>query len=133
MSYPSDLKDEQWAKIEGFFDNGNQAVHSKRLLMDAVLYLTKTGCQWRQLPKDFPPWPTVESFFRRAKEKGIWEKILKTLVKQERKRHKRKAGPSYGVVDSQSVKTTGPSTDRGIDGGKKNKGQKTTYRNRYTR
>lgn len=63
MSYPSGLKDEQWAKIEGFFDNGNQSLHSKRLLVNAVLYLTQTGCQWRQLPIDFPPWPTVESFF----------------------------------------------------------------------
>ena len=133
MSYPSDLKDVQWEKIEGIFDNGNRSLHSKRLLVNAVLYLTKTGCQWRQLPKDFPPWPTVQSFFRRAKEKGVWENILKTLVKQERKRQNRKSNPTYGVIDSQSVKTTGPSTQRGFDGGKKNKGSKATYRNRYTR
>jgi putative transposase len=116
LSYPSNLKDAQWGKIEGFFYNGNRSLHSKRLLVDAVLYLAKTGCQWRQLPKDFPPWPTVQSFFRRAKAKGIWENILKTLVKQERKRNNRKSNPTYGVVDSQSVKTTGPSIDRGIDG-----------------
>ncbi len=103
------------------------------MLVDAVLYLTKTGCRLRQLPKDFPPWPTVQSFFRRAKEKEIWETILKALVKQERKRYNRKQNPTYGVIDSQSVKTTGPSADKGIDGGKKNKGSKATYRNRYTR
>jgi transposase len=133
MSYPSSLKDEQWAKISTFFEIGNQAVHDKRDLTNAVLYLTKTGCQWRQMPKDFPPWPTVQSFFRRAKEKGLWEKILKALVEEERERRGRKPGPTYGVVDSQSVKTTGPSTNRGIDGGKKNKRSKTAYCNGHTR
>lgn len=129
MKYPSSLKDAQWAKINHFFENGNRAVHDKRDLVDAVLYLTKTGCQWRQMPSDFPPWPTVQSFFRRAKEKGVWGKILQALVERERERCGRKPGPTYGVVDSQSVKTTGPSTNRGIDGGKKNKGSKTTHRN----
>lgn len=133
MSYPSSLKDDQWAKISNLFEIGNRAIHNKRDLVNAVLYLTKTGCQWRQIPKDFPPWPTVQSFFRRAKEKGIWEKMLKVLVEQERKRRGRKTTPTYGIVDSQSVKTTGPSTSRGIDGGKKNKRSKTTYCNRYTR
>lgn len=133
MKYPSSLKDEQWDKISDFFENGNQSVHSKRDLVDAVLYLTKTGCQWRQMPSNFPPWPTVQSFFRRAKEKGIWEKILKALVEQERERRGRKSGPTYGVVDSQSVKTISASTDRGIDGGKKNKGSKATHRNGYSR
>ena len=127
MSYPSSLKDKQWAKISHFFENGNRAKHSKRSLVDAVLYLTKTGCQWRQMPKDFPPWPTVQSFFRRAKEKGVWERILKVLVEQERKRIGRDPGPTYGVIDSQSVKTTGPSISRGIDGGKKNKRSKKTH------
>lgn len=133
MSYPSNLKDAQWIRISHFFKKGNRAVHNKRDLVNAVLYLAKTGCQWRQMPNDFPPWPTVQSFFRRAKEKGIWEKILKTLVKHERKQCGRNPYPTYGIVDSQSVKTTGPSTNRGIDGGKKNKGPKTAYRNRHAR
>ena len=133
MSYPSNLNDEQWARISHFFEIGNRALHEKRVLTNAVLYLTKTGCQWRQMPNDFPPWPTVQSFFRRAVQKGLWEKIMKTLVEEERERRGRKPTPSYSVVDSQSVKTTGPSIDRGIDGGKKNKRSKKTYCDGYAR
>jgi transposase len=129
MSYPSNLTDNQWSKISHFFPRGNQAIHDKRILVDAVRYLTKTGCQWRQLPTNFPPWPTVHSFFRRAKQRGIWEKILKLLVSQARDNAGRNTEPTYAIVDSQSVKTTGASEQRGIDGGKKNKRAKAPYRN----
>ena len=132
MNYPSDLTDEQWARIGHFFPSGNQAIHEKRELVNAVRYLTKTGCQWRLLPINFPHWSTVHSFFRRAKEKGIWEAILKLLVEQERKKSGRSVDPTYAIIDSQSVKTTGPSAERGIDGGKKNKRTQASYSHRYT-
>lgn len=123
MSYPSDLTDIEWVLIEGFFkfgEYGNRSIHEKRLLVNAVRYLTKTGCQWRQLPNDFPCWLTVYTFFRRAKQKGIWEAILRELVKRDREQMGRNAEPSFAIIDSQSSKTTGASEDRGIDGGKKN-------------
>ena len=85
--YPSSLTDQEWSMISSYFSYGkygNRAKHDKRLLVDAILYITKTGCQWRQLPTNFPPWQTVYSFFRRAKEKNIWEKVLEELVSRSR-------------------------------------------------
>ena len=95
------------------------AKHSKRKLVNAVLYVVKTGCQWRLLPHDFPPHDTVWSFYRRAVASGLWEKILADLVNETRTKSGRKPCPSYVLIDSQSVKTTGASEQRGIDGGKK--------------
>lgn len=129
MSYPSDLTDAEWAMISEFFKCGNRSLHEKRRLVDAVRYITKTGCQWRQLPHDFPSWSTVHSFFRRARLKGLWEAILKKLVKESREKMGRNANPSYAIIDSQSSKTTGASIDRGIDGEKKNQRQKAPYCN----
>lgn len=122
MSYPSDLKDEQWELIKDhytFGNYGNRAVHSKRALINAVFYITKTGCQWRQLPKDFPPWTTVETFYRRMKKRGIWENMMQDLVRKSRVRAGKDPDPTYSLIDSQSVKTTTKAEDRGIDGGKK--------------
>jgi putative transposase len=124
MSYPSDLTDKEWNEIQDFFKfgkYGNKSVHDKRLLVNAVRYITKTGCQWRQLPNDFPNWSTVHTFFRRARLKGIWEAILKKLVEKSRNKMGRNIEPSFAIIDSQSSKTTGASENRGIDGGKKNK------------
>ena len=94
---------------------------SKRELTNAVLYLVDTGCKWRQLPHDFPPYSTVHSFYRRARINGMWNKILKYVVKKARINAGRKESPSYAIIDSQSVKTTLASEERGIDGGKKQK------------
>ncbi len=124
MSYSSSLTDQQWSLIESYFaygKYGNMSKHSKKQLVDAVFYVTKTGCQWRQLPREFPPWQTVYSFFRRAKNRKIWEKVLGELVTKSRLRMGKNALPTYGIIDSQSVKTTSSSEDRGIDGGKKGK------------
>jgi putative transposase len=124
MSYPTDLTDSQWELIKEFFDTGNYGKsrkHSRRVLVDAVLYVIKTGCQWRFLPKDYPPWETVYSFYRRARDKAVWEKMMKALVEKDRIRMGRNPNPSYSLIDSQSVKTTSSGRDRGIDGGKKDK------------
>ena len=86
--------------------------------------MTKTGCQWRQLPREFPPWQTVYSFFRRAKSRGVWEKVLQSLVQKSRLQMGRKAQPTYGVMDRQRVKTTSGCESRGFDGEKKVKGRK---------
>ena len=122
MSYPSDLSGREWQMIEGHFrygNYGNRSRHEKRELVNAVFYVTKTGCQWRQLPNNFPPWKTVYSFYMRAKEKGIWEGVMKALVKKSRVAQGRNEKPSYSIIDSQSVKTTDRAKERGIDGGKK--------------
>ena len=70
--YDTDLTDHEWAMIEPYFSKHCTYKWSKRELVNAPLYITKTGCQWRMLPHDFPPYPTVWSFFRRAKESGLW-------------------------------------------------------------
>jgi putative transposase len=125
MGYSSDVTNSQWAIIEPFFSGENRGKHlqkhSKRDLLNGVLYLNKTGCQWRLLPKDFPSYVTVWSFYRRALKSGLWEKILACLVKKSRENSGRSASPSYCLIDSQSVKTTSASKERGIDGGKKRK------------
>ena len=121
-NYPSDLTNEEWAIIEGFFPIGNKSAYHKRALVNAVFYIEKTGCQWRQLPHDYPPYSTVWSFYRRARESGLWETILDALVKKVREKAGRKASPSYGIIDSQSSKTVAASEERGIDGGKKGEG-----------
>jgi len=123
QSYPSDLTDEQWAEIAALFTGMRVYKWSKHELMNAVMYVKTTGCQWRQLPHDFPPYSTVHSFFRRAKLSGLWDRILEHLVKRSRENAGRTAQPSYAIIDSQSVKTTGTSEERGIDGEKKRKGE----------
>ena len=122
MTYPSDLNDKQWDLIKHHFDTGNYGKsrkYSKRELTNAVFYLIKTGCQWRFLPKEYPPWKTVYSFYMRAKQSEIWEKIMRDLVKKSRMKLGRNAEPSYALIDSQSAKTTDKAEARGIDGGKK--------------
>ena len=126
MAYPSDPTDRQWTTIQPFFEGENRGKHlqehEKRKLVDAALYFVKTGCQLRQLPHDFPPWQTVCSFFYRANKKSLWDKIMDALVKMTRLKAGRQEMPSYRLVDSQSVKTVYASEERGIDGGKKQKG-----------
>lgn len=118
-SYPSDLTDAQWERIKPRFAGMRTYKWPKRELVNAVFYFEKTGCQWRLLPHDFPPFPTVWSFYRRAKISGLWERILRDLVAQTRLNAGREASPTYGIIDSQSVKTTSAADERGIDGGKK--------------
>jgi putative transposase len=126
MGYATDLTDEQWEFIEPRFrefvgNYGNRAIWPKRHLVDGVLYLTKTGCQWHLLPNDFPPYSTVHTFYRRARRSGLWEIIMDDLVELSRLAADREPTPTYGLIDSQSAKTTSASEERGIDGGKKRK------------
>ena len=125
-SYPSDLTDEQWEEIAPLYAGMRNSTWSKRELTDAVLYLVDSGCKWRQLRHDFPPYSTVHSFYRRARNSGLWDKILEHLVKRPRTTAGREEKPSYALVDSQSVKTVAASEERGIDGGKKRKAESGT-------
>ena len=103
--YPSDLTDAQWEAIAEFFPPGPNSEHHKRSLINAVLYLIDNGCKWRSLPHDYPPYSTVHSFYRRARLNGLWEKVLIAVVEKTRLRAGRNETPSYGIIDSQSVKT----------------------------
>jgi transposase len=86
--------------------------------MNAMLYLTKAGCQWRMIPKDFLPHQTVWSFYRRAKKSGLWTRLMKVLVKLDHEMREKKADPSFSL---------GPAEERGFDE-KKDKGQRATHR-----
>ena len=125
MKYPSDLTTKQWNIIKPLFAGEKRgahfAKHSKRKLINAVLYMEKTGCQWRQLPHDFPKWSTVKSFYYRAVESDLWERMRAFLVEKSRTDAGCKPEPTYGIIDSQSAKTMYNANERGIDGGKKRK------------
>jgi putative transposase len=121
MRYLSDLTDEQWENIKDFFPVGNKSKWDKRELVNAVLYVVKSGCQWRMLPNDFPPYQTVYAFFSRARKRGVWHMALGALVVQTRVISGRNANPSYALIDPQSVKTVYASDERGFDGGKNRK------------
>jgi putative transposase len=118
--YGTDLTDKQWEMIGSLFPKpGNKSKWEKRELVNAVLYLVDSGCKWRQLPHDFPPYTTVSNFYHSFIDKKIWNKILELLVKKTRIAASRTENPSYGLIDSQSVKTVYASENRGFDGGKK--------------
>ena len=95
--------------------------HSQRTLINAVFYVIKTGCQWRFLPKEYPPWKTVYSFYKRAKDQRIWKKMMKDLVEKSRIKMGRDRDPSYCLIDSQSVKTTDKAAIVALMGKKRSK------------
>ncbi len=126
MRYTSDLTDTQWEMIKEYFPAGNKIKYEKRELVNAVLYLVKTGCQWRNLPTDFPKWKAVSMFYYRAQKNGTWDEVQRMLVKKVRTQKVKNENPTYALIDSQSVKTTSASEGRGYDGGKKRKDGKGT-------
>lgn len=111
-SYPTDLTDAQWQQIAGFFPvrsrglSGRPREYSYRQIVNAVLYLMRTGCQWRLLPHEFPPYTLVSHYFHQWRKNGTIERIHDSLRKQVRKQAKLPEEPATLRIDSQSVKTT---------------------------
>lgn len=108
--YPTDLNDKEWAVIEPYVPKpkkgGRPAEHERREIINAIAYILRSGCAWRLMPHDLPPWTTVYDYFRQWRIDGTWERINAALREQLRTSIGREAEPSAAIIDSQTVKTT---------------------------
>ena len=109
-AYPSDTSDGQWRVLEPLIPpakpGGRPRSVDMREIVNAILYVVRSGCAWRMLPKDMPAWSTVYDYFRQFRKTGAWQRIHDALRGQLRRRQGRKESPSAAIIDSQSVKTT---------------------------
>jgi transposase len=128
LRYASDMTDAEWALIVRRLPPrrrlGRPREVDLRKVLQAILYILSTGCQWRALPKDFPPYSTVQGYFYTWRDTGRWQKIVTALVRQARRKLGRKPIPTMAIIDSQSAPTTQAGGPRGYDAGKRIYGRK---------
>ncbi len=126
--YPSDLTDSEWQLLHPLLPaapkRGRPRERDLREILNGIFYLTRSGCAWRMLPKDFGPWPTVHDYYRRWRRQGIWEQLNHTLREQVRVTAGKTAAPSAAIIDSQTIKTGDQACASGYDAGKKIEGRK---------
>jgi len=129
--YPTDVTETQWTLLLTLLParkwragGPGRPPCDLRQVLNGILSLLKTGCQWRMVPREFGKWNTVYAYFKAWRQAGVWAKLLEALRQKERRRHGRRAEPSAGSVDSQSSKTATQATEVGFDGGKQVKGRK---------
>ena len=136
--YETDLTAEQWSALAHVLPQpaarrgpGRPMEVDLRRVIAALLYMNRTGCQWRLLPRDFPAWWTVRYYFDKWQRDGTWERINDALRRDVRAAAARNPEPSAGAIESRSVKTTEVGGERGFDGGKKSQRTQGPHRRRY--
>jgi putative transposase len=129
--YPTDLTEGQWQLLLALLParkwqpgGPGRPPYDVRCVINGILYLLKSGCQWRMLPREFGKWNTIYGYFKRWRRDGVWAKLMEALRQLEPRRVGRQPEPSAGSVDSQSIKSATQHSEVGFDGGKKTKGRK---------
>jgi len=128
LRYASDMTDAEWRLIARQLPPRRRIGRPRKVdlreVVEAILYVLSTGCQWRALPREFPPYSTVQSYFYAWRDTGLWRRIVRMLVRKARKKLGRGAKPGAAIIDSQSAATTQSGGPRGFDAGKRVQGRK---------